>query len=156
MSAKSTLDATPPAVVSGDPSSGRQDSGLTAAGWQPAADSDTSGSGGIPSAAERLTAERTERRRQRTAAREAPAPGRKPRIARRRERPTESTSALTPPRRLTLRDSVAVTLIAVLAAGGVLGAILGALSTSGWVIGVLAAGLTLVLSAVLRRYSRST
>ena len=149
MSAKSTLNATPPAVISGDPSSGRQDPGLTPAGWQPAADSDTSGSGGIPSAAERLTAERTERRRQRTAARE-------PRIAARRERPTESTSALTPPRRLTLRDSVAVTLIAVLAAGGVLGAILGALSTSGWVIGVLAAGLTVVLSAVLGRYSRWT
>ena len=51
---------------------------------------------------------------------------------------------------------MSLTLIAVLAAGGVLGAILGALSTSGWVIGVLAAGLTVVLSAVLRRYSRST
>ena len=128
----------------------------TTAGLQPPADSDRSASVGIPSAAERLTAERTERRRRRTAAREAPTSARETRSARRRERPTDSTSAPTRPSRLTLRDSVAVTLIAVLSAGGVLGAILGALSTSGWVIGVLAAGLTVVLSAVLGRYSRST
>ena len=65
-------------------------------------------------------------------------------------------SALPPPRRMTLRDSVSITLIAVLAGGGVLGAILGALNVTGWVIGVLVAGLTVVVSAILRRYSRST
>ena len=156
MPAKSTLNGTPPAAVSGDPSAGRQNPDLTATGWQPAPDAATSDSDGIPSAAERLAAERTERRRQRTAVREAPTPAREPQTASPHERPTESTDALTPPRRLTLRDSMSLTLIAVLAAGGVLGAILGALSTSGWVIGVLAAGLTVVLSAVLRRYSRST
>ncbi len=79
-----------------------------------------------------------------------------PRGVRRRERPTESTSALAPPRRMTFRDSVSITLIAVLAGGGVLGAILGALNVTGWVIGVLVAGLTVVVSAILRRYSRST
>ena len=57
---------------------------------------------------------------------------------------------------MTLRDSLSITLIAVLAAAGVLGAILGALNVTGWAIGVLVAGLTVVLSAVLRRYSRST
>ena len=50
---------------------------------------------------------------------------------------------------------MSVTSIAVLAAGGVLGAILGALGAAGWVIGLLAAALTVILSAVLRRYSRS-
>jgi hypothetical protein len=38
----------------------------------------------------------------------------------------------------------------------VLGAVLGGLSVAGWVIGVLVAGLTVVVSAILRRYSRST
>jgi hypothetical protein len=57
---------------------------------------------------------------------------------------------------MTFRDSVSITLIAVLAAGGVLGAILGALSVTGWVIGLLVAGLTIVLSTMLRRYSRLT
>ena len=51
---------------------------------------------------------------------------------------------------------MSLTLIALLAAGGVLGAILGALNVTGWVIGVLVAGLTVVVSAIVRRYSRST
>ena len=51
---------------------------------------------------------------------------------------------------------MSVNLIAVLAAGGVLGAILGALSAAGWVIGLLVAGLTVILSAVFRSYERST
>lgn len=53
---------------------------------------------------------------------------------------------------MTFRDSVSITLIAVLAAGGVLGAVLGALNVAGWVIGLLVAGLTVVVSAMLRRY----
>jgi hypothetical protein len=156
MPAKSTLNGTPPAAVSGDPSAGHQDPDLTAVGRQPAPDVGTSDSSGIASAAERLTAERDERRRQRTAVREAPTPAREPRTAPSRERRTESTSAPTPPRRMTLRDSVSLTLIALLAAGGALGAILGALNVTGWVIGVLVAGLTVVVSAIVRRYSRST
>ncbi|MGO9906740.1 MAG: hypothetical protein ACLP4R_27365 [Solirubrobacteraceae bacterium] len=51
---------------------------------------------------------------------------------------------------------MSIALIALLAAGGVLGAILGALGAAGWVIGLLVAGLTVVVSAVLRRYSRLT
>jgi hypothetical protein len=77
---------------------------------------------------------------------------REPRRAGPRERPTGSKRAPARPRRMTLRDSATVTLIATLVAGGVLGAILGALSASAWVIGVLVAGLTVVVSAVLRRY----
>jgi hypothetical protein len=49
---------------------------------------------------------------------------------------------------------VSATSIAVLAAGGVLGGILGALTAPGWVIGLLAAALTVILSAVMRNYSR--
>jgi hypothetical protein len=108
----------------------------------------------IPSTGDSLTAERTERRRQRTASRQARTAS-EPRADRRRDPAIESTRALTQPRPLTLRDSVSVTSIAVLAAGAVLGAVLGALSAAGWVIGLLAAALTVILSAVLRSYSRS-
>ena len=66
------------------------------------------------------------------------------------------TTASQAPRRMTFRDSVSITLIALLCAGGVVGAILGALNVTGWVIGLLVAGLTVVVSAILRRYSRLT
>jgi hypothetical protein len=87
---------------------------------------------------------------------QAPSPAGDPRRARRRTRSTRPTTDLAPPRRMTLRDSISLTLIAVLAAGGVLGAVLGALNVAGWVIGLLVAGLTVVVSAMLRRYARST
>ena len=154
MSTDRTLNGTPRAVVSDDPSGRRQDPHLTAPGRQPAADPATSDRDGIPSTGDSLAAERTERRRERAATRQARTAS-KPPAARRRDPTTESTSALTPPTPLTLRDSVSVTSIAALAAGAVLGAILGALSAAGWVIGLLAAALTVILSAVLRRYSRS-
>ena len=48
-----------------------------------------------------------------------------------------------------LRDSLPASLIAVIA-GGVLGVILGALGVGGWVIGLLVAGLTVVLLPALR------
>jgi hypothetical protein len=57
---------------------------------------------------------------------------------------------------MTLGDSTSITVIALLAIGGILGAILGALSSSGWIIGLLVAGVTVFLSAMLRRYGRST
>jgi len=57
---------------------------------------------------------------------------------------------------MTLRDSTSINLIAVLAAGGVLGAVLGALSASGLVIGLLVAGVTIVLLTALRQYARAT
>ena len=155
MSTDRTRNGAQPAVVSSDPGAKRQDPRLTGPRRQPAADPATSDHDGIPSTGDSLTAERTERRRQRTATRQArtatePRAG-EPRAGRRRDPTAESTSALTQPRPLTLRDSVSVTSIAVLAAGAVLGAILGALSAAGWVIGLLAAALTVILSAVLRR-----
>jgi hypothetical protein len=155
MPTKSTLNETPPAVTSDDQSTG-QNPDLTVARRRPDAEQGTSSADGITSATERLTAERTERRRQRAAAHEALSPGGEPRGVRRRERPPESSTPLAPPSRMTLRDSVSIGLIAVLAAGGVLGAVLGGLSVAGWVIGVLVAGMTVVVSAMLRRYSRST
>jgi hypothetical protein len=154
MSTDRTRNETQPAVVPSDPSARRHDSRLTAPGRQPAADPARSDPDGIRSTGDSLTAERTERRRQRTATRQARTAS-NPRAARRRDPTTESTSAVTPPTLLALRDSVSVTSIAVLAAGGVLGAILGALSAAGWVIGLVAAALTVILSAVLPRYSRS-
>jgi hypothetical protein len=46
-------------------------------------------------------------------------------------------------------------MIAVIALGGVLGVILGALSVPGWVIGLLVAGLTVALLTMVRPYKRS-
>ena len=54
-----------------------------------------------------------------------------------------------------LRDSLPAPLIVVIA-GGVLGVILGALGVGGWVIGLLVAGLTVVLLRALRSNSDST
>jgi hypothetical protein len=146
MPASSPLNESPPTIAVDDRTADGRDPVLTAADRQSAADP------GI-SPAEQLAAERTERRRQRAATPHTPAGGAM--RARLHERSTESRSAVTSPGLMTLRDSVSVTLIAVLAAGGVLGAILGALSAAGWVIGLLVAGLTVVLSALVRRYSRS-
>ncbi len=154
MPAKSTPNEKPAATVAADPSPGRQDPDL-AATRPPTADLPTDSDGG-PSPADRLAAERTERRRQRTLAHETAPPARGPRGGPRRARASKSTSALMPPSRLTLRDSMSVNLIGVLAIGGVLGAILGALGAAGWIIGLLVAGLTVVVSAVLRSYQRST
>ncbi len=139
----------------GEPRTSNQEPDVAAPDWQPDEYPGTSDSGPMLTLGERIIAERTQRRHQREAAREAPAT-REPRTGRRRERPAETQSGLTAARRLTLRDSMSLTLIAVLAAGGGLGAILGAVNASGWVIGLLAAGLTVVLSAMSRRYSRST
>jgi hypothetical protein len=155
MPTKPTLNETPPAVTL-DNLSPSDNPDLTVADRQPDAGPGTSSADGITSATERLTAERTERRRQRAAAHVAASSGGEPREVPRRDRPPESTTRLARPRRMTIRDSVSITLIAVLAAGGVLGAVLGALNVAGWVIGVLVAGLTVVVSAMLRRYSRST
>jgi sRNA-binding protein len=160
MPAKSPLSGTPPAAADDrtaalqDPEStpGSQDPDLTPVAGQ----QDTSDSGQAPSAAERLVAERTERRHQRMLARESSSATREPDTAERRTRPTGSSSALTPPKHQTLRNSLPVTVIAMLAAGVAVGAILGALSVAGWVIGLVVSGLTAILSTVLRPRSRST
>jgi Flp pilus assembly protein TadB len=109
----------------------------------------------IPSANERLAAERTERRRQRAQAHSAPAPARKPPEAQQRKHAPDSKSALQRRARLTLRDSVSVTLIVVLVAGAVVGAILGALGAANWITGLLVAALALSLPPALRSFSRS-
>jgi hypothetical protein len=155
MPTESQLNETPPTVAADDPSA-RKNADRTVASQQPDADEGTASADGITSVTDSLTAERTERRRQRAAAQKVPGPADEPRRARRRERLPSSTSAVAPSRRMTLRDSVSIDLIAVLAAGGVLGAVLGGLDVAGWVIGVVVAGLTVVVSAILRRYSRST
>jgi hypothetical protein len=154
MSTDKTSNGTQPAVVPSDPSARRQDPRVTASSRQPAAEPARSDPDGIPSTGDSLTAARTERRRQRIATRQA-RNALEPRAPRRRDPTTESTSPMTRPTPLTLRNYVSVTSIAVLAAGGVLGAILGALSAAGWVIGLLAAALTVIISAVLQRYARS-
>ena len=151
MPANSPLNEPPPTIAMGDPAADSRDPDSVAAARQPAGELDAPQADEVLSPAEQLTAERTERRRQRAEAHQEPR-----RNAGRLKGSTEPTSVMTPPRRMTLRDSVSITLIAVLAAGGVLGAVLGALSVTGWVIGVLVAGLTIVLSTLLRRYSRLT
>lgn len=50
-----------------------------------------------------------------------------------------------------IRETVSVGLIGIVVVGLIVGAILGALGASGWVIGLLVATLTLILSAVIRR-----
>jgi hypothetical protein len=147
MPAKPPHNGTSPTVLSGDPSPG-----LDAPGQQPAAVLGAPDSDATLSPADRVVAERTERRRQRTAARGKPAPAREPRHDGRRGRRAKPASQ-TPQTRLGLRNSVPVTLIPVLAAGAVLGAILGALSAPGVVIGLLVGGLTLGLAAALPRNS---
>ena len=154
MSTDKTRNGSQPAAVSSDPNASRRDPRLTGPTGQPSTDPPASGHDGIPSPGERVVAERTERRRQRTAARQARTADQPQ--ARRRPDPTpDPTGALTQPKPLSLRHAVSATSIAVLAAGGALGAILGALSAAGWVIGLLAAALTVILTAVLRRDSRS-
>ena len=154
MPAEPPLNGAQLAEASADPAVGNPN--LTLGGQDTAAHAETSESTGALSPAERLGAERAERRHERMLAREASTATRDSDRAGPYKRATGSTSRATPPGRRTLGDSPSVTLIAAVAAGGVFGAILGALSVAGWVIGVLVAVLTVVLSAVLRQYSRST
>jgi hypothetical protein len=147
MPANSPLSGTSPTVL---PDNTAPD--LDAPGRQPAVDPGPPDSDATLSPADRVVAERTERRRQRTAVRDQPGPAREPRPAGRRKGQKEP-AAHTPQTRRPLRDVLSVRLIAVLAAGAVLGVILGALGAPGLIIGLLVAGLTVVLSAKLPRSS---
>ncbi len=109
-----------------------------------------------PSTAAALVAERTERRHQRMLARESSTATREPDGAAGGRRTAGPPRAVTSPGRQTLRESLSAAVIGMLAAGAALGAILGALSASGWLIGLLVAGLTATLAMVLRPWSRST
>ena len=156
MLANSPPTRTRPDTTSTDPRLEGQDPDLTPGGQEPDADPDTLGANRVIPPAERLAAERDERRRQRTLAHESSTATREPDRAQRRTHPSRSLSSpVTPPGRRTLRDSASAALIAAVAAGGVFGAILGALSVAGWVIGLLVAGLTVVLSSLFRPDSRS-
>ena len=146
MPAKSPPNAEPRRLAPAAPSVDSDDSEMVAAGRQLAEDLGTSDADELSSPAQRRAAERTARRRQRTEADAAP--------ARREDRPPKSR-VHTRTRGPMFGDSVPVPLIAVIA-GGVLGVILGALGVGGWAIGLLAAGLTVVLLRVLGSHSPST
>jgi hypothetical protein len=120
-----------------------------------------SGHGRPGSARGSATVERDERRHQRVTARE--------RNGRARERNGRSSRAKTgerlqqgkaqptgrsPRTRLVLGKTVPVALIAIIVIGLIAGAILGAASVPGWVIGLLVATLTVILSAVRHRFAR--
>jgi hypothetical protein len=146
MPAKSPPDAGPPGLGHAAPSVESQDSELTAAGRELAEDLGASGADEFSSPAERRAAERTARRRQRAEAHDASARG---------GSGSPRSHVPTPPRASLLQGVLPVALFAVIA-GGVLGVILGALSVGGWLIGLLAAGLTVVLLRAPGSRSRSS
>lgn len=155
MPAKFRVLEAPEAVGSDASAADPQNRDLAAPGSPRAAEALPPTASRAVSDAERRSDARTAERRQRIAADNSPTPPQS-RRARRGRHPTEPTSAQTSPRLMTFRDSTSLALIALLATGGILGTILGALGTSGWIIGLLVAGMTVVLSALLRRYGRST
>jgi len=117
--------------------------------------------GGPASARDSAASELDERRHQRAIAREGNGgkrgastdEGRK-RGAETRERLYRAKAQLAEPSRrgrLALGESVSLGLIGIVIVGLGVGAALGALGAPGWVVGVLVAALTLMLSAVLRR-----
>ncbi|HET6864437.1 MAG TPA: hypothetical protein VFH80_00875 [Solirubrobacteraceae bacterium] len=135
---------------------GTKDPELPPPGKRATSEQDGSNSSRVPSPAERLVAERTERFHQRMLARESSVPTREPDGPERRKRATGSPSALTPPGRQTLRNWPSAAMIGMLAFGAALGAILGVLHVAGWLMGLLVAGLTAILATVATPRSRST
>jgi hypothetical protein len=98
--------------------------------------------------------ERDERRHQRALAREGNGRGRGAKTG---ERLHDSTSQLSGPSRrgrFLVGETVSVGMIGIIVAGLIVGAILGALGASGWVVGLLVATLTVILSGILRRFPR--
>ena len=146
MPTKPAPNVNPPGLTLADRAVERKDAELAAAGRELADDLGTSRPHESSSPAEDRAAERTARRRQRAEARDV--------VSRR--------GALAPQSRIAsgaetsmLRGALPVALIAVIA-GGVLGAGLGALSAGGWLIGLLVAGLTVIVLRALGSYSGST
>ena len=116
------------------------DAEVTAAGRAGA--TPLSAPGGLERPGDSRAAQRNERRDERAAAREARHAGR------------DKSTRMSPAERqgrLALRETVSVGLLAMLAGGALVGAILGAVGAPGWVVGLLVAGLTAILSAKLRR-----
>jgi hypothetical protein len=146
MPAKPVPITTLPRSALTDPTVEIQESELTAAGRELAEDLGARGADEPSSPAERQAAERTARRRQRAEAR-GQSSHRGSGLPQSRVLAAAGTS--------TLRESLPAGLTAVIA-GGVLGVILGALSAGGWIIGLLAAGLTVFLLRAFGAHSRST
>ena len=96
-------------------------------------------------------AERDKRRRQRTIEREGHGAAKTgERLHQSKTRPMGTSL----PGRLVLGETVSVGLIGIVAVGLIVGAILGGLGAPGWIIGLLVATLTVILSTVLRRSRR--
>ena len=145
MPAKSSHNAEPHTLAHAVPSTERHDPEAIAAGPELTGDLEPPGADDVLSPAGRRAAERTARRQQRAEAPGAPVrPGYR-----------SPNSRLTPARASLVRASLPLPLIALIA-GGVLGVILDALSVNGWVIGLLAAALTVVVFQALGSHSDST
>ncbi|MGB0091915.1 MAG: hypothetical protein WBP81_05215 [Solirubrobacteraceae bacterium] len=104
-----------------------------------------------PDTASGSAAERDKRRRQRAIEREGHGAAKAgERLHQSKTRPMGTSL----PGRLVLGETVSVGLIGIVAVGLIVGAILGGLGAPGWVIGLLVATLTVILSTVLRRSPR--
>jgi hypothetical protein len=99
-------------------------------------------------------AERDERRHQRALARGGHSRERGAKTGDRLHQSTSQSSTASRQGRLVIGETVTVGVIGIIAVGLIVGAILGALSAPGWVIGLLVATLTVILSTVLRRFPR--
>jgi uncharacterized membrane protein YdbT with pleckstrin-like domain len=146
MPAKPVPITTPSRSALADATVELQESELTAAGRELAEDLGASGVDEPSSPAAHRAAERTARRRERAEARGQSS---------HRGSGLPQARVVTPAAASTLRESLPAAVIAVIA-GGVLGVILGALSAEGWIIGLLVAGLTVILLRALGWHSRST
>jgi hypothetical protein len=98
--------------------------------------------------------ERDERRHQRALAREANGRGRGAKTGERLHDSTSQPSGPSRRGRLLVGETVSIGMIGIIVAGLIVGAILGALGASGWVVGLLVATLTMILSGLLRRFPR--
>jgi hypothetical protein len=100
--------------------------------------------------------QRDERRQQRALAREGNGLGRGAKTGERLHQSPSQQSGPSRSRRgrLVVGETVSVGMIGIIVVGLIVGAILGALGASGWVVGLLVATLTVILSGVLRRFPR--
>jgi hypothetical protein len=131
---------TPEALPSNDPNDATQPA--AAAPGRPA------------SALDSAASERDERRHQRAVAREGNGQGRGAKTVERLQQGKTQPTGPSRRGRLALGETVSVGLIGIVVVGLIVGAILGALGAPGWVVGLLVATLTLILSAVIRRSPR--
>jgi hypothetical protein len=115
----------------------------------------TSAHGRPGSAPSSATVERDERRHQRVTARERNGRSSQAKTGERLQQGKAQPTGPSPRTRLVLGKTVPLALIAIIVIGLIAGAILGAASVPGWVIGLLVATLTVILSAVRHRFART-